>query len=201
MADKPPLEWLAARGVIAAGVAAELAAPLEAIHKKLAATVERLDKHVAHARGPEPLPWQTVGEIRERVADVFLEAGRARPLAASLAILAAPAERRLADLNDVVERALVLARHRFDADSDALLDLATLPNVTVDAGRLSQAIALLLVHAAEAAAPAGTVVVHTEARPAHLVVRITAPPTAVADKAPASPAVRAAGETQCCASV
>src|SRR5215470_338917 len=90
MAEDGPPEWLAARGVIASGVAAELAGPLDAVHRKLAGAVERLDRHVATSRGPEPLPVQAVSEVRERVADVFLEIGRVRRLAASLATLAAP---------------------------------------------------------------------------------------------------------------
>ena len=174
MSDMDELEWLAARGAIASGVAAELAAPLETVYAKLSKAVERLDRHVANARGPEPLPYQTVSEIRERLADVFLDVGRVRRLASSLATLSAPSTKKPADLNDIVELALVLARHGFAADSDTLLDLATLPPVVVDPARLAQAVALLLVHAARAAAPAGTVAIRTEGGPSQVRLAIEA---------------------------
>src|SRR5436190_1506654 len=111
-------EWLAARGELAAGVARELAEPLDRIHAGLAGVVERLDRHVAHARGPEPLPWNAVGEVRERVAEMYLEIGRVRRLAASLAMLSAGDDRQELDVNEIVERALNLARHRFAGAAD-----------------------------------------------------------------------------------
>jgi signal transduction histidine kinase len=168
------LEWLAARGALAAGVARELARPLDEVYAKLAATVEELDQHVRSARGPEPLPWQMVGAVRERVAEVFLEIGRARDLAANLALVAAPAsdEPSAVDLNELVEQALSLARHRFAKDGDALLDLGSLPPVRAVPARLGQAVALLLVHAAECAGPTGTVSVRTEATPAEVVLSV-----------------------------
>src|SRR5262249_8221534 len=69
---------------------------------------------------------------RERVAAMYLEIGRVRRLAAALAMLAAPEERRAADVNEIVERALMLARHRFAGDADALLGLGTAPPALVD---------------------------------------------------------------------
>jgi signal transduction histidine kinase len=194
MPDKLPVEWLAARGVLASGVARELAGPLDAVYQKLEKTVEKLDRHVASARGPEPLAWQAVGELRERVADVFLEVGRARQLAENLAALAAPSARRAVDVSELVERALILARHRFPAGSDVLLDLATLPPAECDPAPLVQACALLLVHVAKAVRPAGIVTVRTEARGAEVAVRIEAPsvvePLAFAD------VIRSAVESQ-----
>jgi signal transduction histidine kinase len=174
MAETDELEWLAARGAIASGVANELAGPLESVYAKLAKAVERLDRHVATSRGPEPLPVPAVGEIRERIADVFLDVGRVRRLAASLAALSAPSASRPSDLNDVVELALVLARHGFAPECETLLDLGTLPPVVVDRARLAQALALLLIHAARAAAAAGTVAVRTEGGPAKVRLAIEA---------------------------
>jgi signal transduction histidine kinase len=184
MSEPDELAWLAARGALAQGVAAELAGPLETVHAKLAKAVERLDRHVATARGPEPLPYNAVGEIRERVADVFLDVGRVRRLAVSLATLSAPPVKKPADLNDTVELALVLARHAFAADSDTLLDLGTLPPVVVDPARLAQAIALLLVHAATAAAPAGTVAIRTSGEPTQVRLAIEATCEQAADPLP-----------------
>src|SRR5215831_1266919 len=152
LGDRSTLERLAARGVLATGVAGELAGPIETVYAKLATAVERLDRHVATARGPEPLPWVAVGDLRERVAEAFLGVGRVRQLAGSLASLADTSRRQPVDLNEIVERALTLARHRFAgaAERDVLVDLATLPPVNVEAGSLTLAIAFLLVHAAEA---------------------------------------------------
>jgi len=171
--ERAALERLAARGVLATGVAGELAGPIEAVYAKLAATVERLDRHVATARGPEPLPWIAVGDLRERVADAFLAVGRARQLAGSLATLADTARRQSVDLNEIVERALTLARHRFfgSAERDVLVDLATLPPIEVDAGSLTLAIAFLLVNAAEAQNVA-QVVVRTGSTPSAVFVRV-----------------------------
>jgi signal transduction histidine kinase len=173
MTEKSALEWLAARGVLAAGVARELAAPLEQVYGRLAKTVERLDRHVSSSRGPEPLPWQTVGEIRERIADVYMEIGRVQRVAASLAAIGAEEHREL-DVNEVVERALALARHRFSGDGDALLDLGDLPSIRGDGARLTQAITLILVHAADAVGSAGTVTLRTGTTRTEVVVTITA---------------------------
>jgi C4-dicarboxylate-specific signal transduction histidine kinase len=147
------IDWLAARGEIAAGVAHELADPLDRVHATLAKVVERLDRHVSTSRGPEPLSWQVVSEVRERIAEMYLEIGRVRRLAENLALLGAPAARGRADVNDIVERALSLAHHRFAADGDALLDLGSPPPVLVDAARLTQAVALLIGYAADVAGP------------------------------------------------
>ncbi|HKA90127.1 MAG TPA: hypothetical protein VKE22_20845 [Haliangiales bacterium] len=158
------LESLAARGVLAGGVAAELAAPLGRIQRKLAETVTMLDHHVATARGPEPLSWEQVGRVREQIAEAYLEVGRAARLAADLAAVTAPsAGAAEVDVNDVVERAVALARHRVAGEGEILLDLGTLPRIRADAALLVQAIAhVLLIAADETAANATFVVTTTE---------------------------------------
>jgi C4-dicarboxylate-specific signal transduction histidine kinase len=162
--DDSELLRLAVRGLLAGAVSSELAAPLERIARVLEVAVERLDRHVATSRGPEPLPYQVVGEVRERVAEAFLEIGRATRLAADLARIAATTRPRAPerlDVNELVERALSLSRHRFAADAEVLLDLGTLPMVEVDAVRVVLALAQLLVIVAAASGAAATVVVHT----------------------------------------
>jgi hypothetical protein len=162
--DDTELLRLAARGLLAGAVTSELAEPLERIARVLEATVDRIDRHVASSRGPEPLPYGVVGELRERVADAFLDVGRVSRLASDLALVAAsPAPRAPAhqDLNDLVERALSLSRHRFAHDCEVLLDLGTLPPVAVDGVRLVLAVAHLLVIVAATTGPGSTVVVHT----------------------------------------
>jgi len=158
------LESLAACGALAGGVAAELAAPLSRIHKMLAETVMLLDRHVAVARGPEPLAWERVGHVREQVAEAYLEVGRAARLAADLAAMIAPAGDAVeADVNELVERAVSLARHRLGDEGELLLDLGTLPRIRVDGSRLVQAIAHVLLIAADETGPGATCVVTTTA--------------------------------------
>lgn len=155
---------LAARGSLAGAVTAELAAPLERVARALEGTVDRLDRHVASSRGPEPLPYAALGQLREQVAEAFLELSRLARLAADLTVVAASPSRAAVDLNDLVERALSFARHRFDPDCDVQLDLGSLPLVEVDAVRMVQALAHLLIEAALAAGAAASVTVNTEAR-------------------------------------
>ena len=161
------LRRLAARGLLAGAVATELSDPLERVARELEKAVERLDGHVAASRGPEPLPYHAVGELRERVADAFMDIGRVARLAADLAsVIAAPLERAAqpSDVNELVERALSLARHRFGGDSEVMVDLGYVPQVVVDPVRVVQALAHLLLDAATAAtAVAGTVNVTTDA--------------------------------------
>jgi C4-dicarboxylate-specific signal transduction histidine kinase len=158
-----PLESLAARGALAGGVAAELAAPLGRIQRILAETVKMLDRHVASARGPEPLAWEHVGRVREQIAEAYLEVGRAARLAADLAAITAPSsETAEVDVNEVVERAAALARHRVAGDGEILLDLGTLPRIRADAGLLVQTIAHVLLIAADETTGAALVVTTAE---------------------------------------
>lgn len=167
------LEWMAARGALATGIAAELAAPLEGVYAQIAHTVQRLDRHVATARGPEPLPPHIAAEVRERLADVFLELGRVRRLAASLAAIVAHEPPRAVDLGELLERAVALAHHRLVQDNEILLDLASVAPVFADAPRLTQAIALLIAHTAGAAM--GPVEIHTAASGGEVRLTIHAP--------------------------
>jgi signal transduction histidine kinase len=90
--------------------------------------------------------------MRELVADAYMDVSRSARLAADLAAVArpSPAEQVTADVNDAVERAVALAAHRFGDDLDLRLDLGTLPEIACDAARLAQAIAHLLLDAADA---------------------------------------------------
>src|SRR5262249_53584058 len=101
-----------------------------------------------------------------------------------------PSERRPADLNELVERALMVARHRFAGDADALLDLASGPRVVVDPARLIQAVALLIAHAADVA-DSGGVTIRTSAAPTGVTIS-SAAPGAGGSSPPFVDAVRAA---------
>lgn len=164
--DDADLRRLAARGALAGAITAELAAPLAHAAKVLGELVDRLDRHVAGSRGPEPLPYRAVGDLRETLADLFLDVGRVRRLAADLALLGDEQRERRAeavDVNELVERALSLSRHRLTDDQEVLLDLGTLPRVEVDAARLVQAMAHLLVEIAGTVGPGATLTVRTAA--------------------------------------
>jgi signal transduction histidine kinase len=96
-----------------------------------------------------------------------MDVGRVARLATDLAsVIAAPLERAAqpSDVNELVERALSLARHRLGGDSEVMLDLGNLPLIEVDPVRVVQALAHLLIDAAAAAtAVSGTVQVTTTA--------------------------------------
>ncbi len=176
--DDDEILRLAARGVLAGAVTAELAAPLERVARTLEQAIDGLDRHVAASRGPEPLPYAAVGELRERVAEAFLEIGAIARLAADLASVAAPSGERApaeVDLNELVERALSLSRHRLGGDSEVHLDLGTLPVIRLDAVRTVQALAHLFLDAASAAGAAGTVTVHTSAAPDEVRLTVSYP--------------------------
>jgi signal transduction histidine kinase len=154
-------DWLAARGLLAAGVAGELAEPLERVRQILAIAVDRLDRHIAGARGPEPLPWQTVSQVREDLMEAFLDLGRAARLAGDLAMATGTEAREASDINEVVERAAALARHRVKRECDLHLDLGSLPLTRVDGGQLAHALAHAISEAADAADAGSTILVRT----------------------------------------
>jgi signal transduction histidine kinase len=165
--DPADLIRLAARGALSGAVTDELAQPLARICDSVGQVVDALDRHVAGARGPEPLSWNAVGDLRQRLADVFLDLGHLRRLALDLALVSSSRSERQpepADVNELVERALSLARHRLAADQEVYLDLGTLPAVEVDVTRLVQALAHLCLIASEAAGPGGTITVRTGAQ-------------------------------------
>jgi signal transduction histidine kinase len=146
------IERLAAAGALAGALAGGLADPLARVKQALAETCDMLDRFVATSRGPDPLPRLQTMRIRELVADAFMDVSRSARLAADLAAVAKPAQggATTADVNDAVERAVALASHRFGDDLDLRLDLGTLPQIACDAARLAQAIAHLLLDAADA---------------------------------------------------
>jgi signal transduction histidine kinase len=158
-------DWLAARGVLAGGVAGELAGPLARVQKILAEAVDQLDHHVAHSKGPEPLPWTVVSQVREELMDAYLDIGRAARLAGDLAAVAGAATNAEADLNDIVERAVALARHRIGRDCELLLDLGSLLPVRLDGARVAQAVAHLILASADEADTGTTIVLRTAPDP------------------------------------
>jgi signal transduction histidine kinase len=102
-----------------------------------------------------------VSRVREELMDAYLDIGRAARLAGDLAAVAGTATSAATDLNDVVERAVALARHRITRECELLLDLGSLAPVKVDGARVAQAVAHLILTAADEADSGSTIVLRT----------------------------------------
>jgi signal transduction histidine kinase len=165
---------LAAAGALAGSLAGGLATPLARVRDALGQTCDLLDRHVAHSKGPDPLPRHQVSRIRELVADAYMDVSRSARLAADLAAVVAPSPAPSHDVNDVVERAVALAGHRLSQDFDLRLDLGSLPPIACDGARLAQSLAHLLLDAADALAPAnGALSVSTREDGDDVVIELT----------------------------
>ena len=164
-------EWLAAIGVLAGSVAGDLAGPMASIREILAEVVDLLDRHAAGSRA-KPLPHPAVLQLRRSLADAFLLVGRVSRLATDLAAVVAPpsgesgASRSLLDVNQVVERAVSLARRRLTEGCDVYLDLGRVPATRADLGGLTQALTQLLFVGAYLSPPHGNLSVKTGTDPA-----------------------------------
>jgi hypothetical protein len=158
MSDRPDADqaFLAAAGALASGVAAALCAPLREIRDSLAVMVETLDAHFVDARGPEAYPWVETKALRERIAEAYLLSRTVTRLTTDLA-RAVSLQRGApepADVNQLVEQALALARHRIGEENELSIDLGDVPAVRLVPGGLVLLLARLLVCAADAGRPA-----------------------------------------------
>ncbi len=151
--DKGDEELLAIAGLLAGGVAKELALPIRELRETLAVIVDGLDHHVSTATGPTPYSWAQVGELRDRVAEAYLVSRRAARLAGDLAVAATSASepRGLVDVNQTIEAALNLARHRVSSEAEVFIDFGVVPAVRAVGGRLLLGLARLIFAAAAAA--------------------------------------------------
>jgi signal transduction histidine kinase len=156
--------FLAAAGALSSGVTDELRAPLREIRDALAVLVETLDHHFAVASGPEPYPWAATKALRERLAETYLLSRAVTRITADLAravsIQRGAGERT--ELNQLVEQAVALARHRFGDDCEVSIDAGALPAVELIPGELVLLLSTLLGEAADSArAGGGAVFVRT----------------------------------------
>lgn len=142
---------LAIAGLLAGGVAAELARPIRELRERLAVIVDELDHHVARAKGPTPYSWEQVGVLRERVAEAYLMSRRAARLAGELAQAAGAAPEAMVaiDVNKTLDAALNLARYRVSAGCEVFADFGAVPVVRGAEGRLLLLCARLIIAAAE----------------------------------------------------
>ena len=167
---------MAAVGLLATSTAQGLAEPLARVKAALAEACEMIDRHIGTSRGPDPLPRPQTSRLRETIADAFMDVSRCARLAGDLAAVAASGVAPLEpiDVNDAVERAVALAGARLSEECDLHLDLGFVAQVRGDAARLAQAIAHLLLDAAEAVRPAGgSITVRTVEEEAFVIVEIT----------------------------
>lgn len=147
------VQTMAAAGSLASGVASELILPLRELRDSLAIMVEKLDKHIAGAGGPVPLPWNQTKAMRERLAEAYLSA---RSITRLTGDLASAVDTRgsvveAVDLNKLVEGAVNLTRHRMSADTEVFIDFGRLPTVKAIPGELVLAVARLLMIASDSA--------------------------------------------------
>jgi len=145
--------FLAAAGALASGVAAQLSTPLREIRDSLAAMVEALDLHFARARGPQPYPWAETKALRERIAEAYLLSRSVTRLTSEMsrAVSVHRHAPETADVNQLVEQAIALARHRLGDDIDLSIDLGDVPAVRIVPGELVLLVARLLISAGDAA--------------------------------------------------
>jgi len=150
--------FLAAAGALASGVAAQLSTPLREIRDSLAAMVEALDLHFALARGPQPYPWAETKALRERIAEAYLLSRSVTRLTSELSHAVSVHRRapETADVNQLVEQAIALARHRLGDDVDLSIDLGDVPAVRIVPGELVLLVARLLISAGDAARAASS---------------------------------------------
>lgn len=144
----------AVASALASGVAGQLSQPLRELRENLAIMVETLDRYVADAPGPTPYPWKSLHVLRQELAHAYLLSREVARLACDLhdGVSGAGGEAQGTDVNQCVESALNLARHRVSSHTEVFVDLGSLPRVHAVPGELVLAIAKLILCCAESAA-------------------------------------------------
>ncbi len=156
--DKAPVDDTVASQVkIAAGdlsrdVLGELWRPLRELRQLLAVLVEKVDRHISESRGPTPLSWSEVELLRQQLADAYLLGRSVSRMANEVAeaIGHGSSVPEAVDVNELVESALTLTRHRCSADTTVLVDLGGTVFVRAVPGRLTLVIATIFTVVAEA---------------------------------------------------
>ena len=147
------LQTTAAAGSLATGVAQEIIDPLRDIRDSLAVMVSTLDQHILGAKGPSPLPWDTMKAMRERLAEAYLTSRLVSRLTGDLAkaVDTDPDSVELIEINKVVETAVNLTRHRMSGDTEVFIDFGSLSPACLNTGELVLALARLLMISADSA--------------------------------------------------
>jgi len=161
-------EKMASIGKLAATVAHEINNPLFGI-----LTYARL---VSRALAKQEIPGRD--ELIEQVLTIERESKRCGDLVKNLLTFSrqAPSHREPNDLNTVVDRAVLLVKHKLDMQSIVLQEKLAegLPQVQCDANQIQQVVLVLMVNASEAMPKGGALEVATgfDAATEHCVVRV-----------------------------
>jgi two-component system, NtrC family, sensor kinase len=154
-------EKMASLGKLAATVAHEINNPLFGMLTYARLTLKRLTETDIEAAKKE--------EMIEHLRIIERESRRCGDIIKNLLTYArqAPPKPQIAELNQIVERALGLVRHKLDLQSVELDESLApdLPRVWCDPGQIQQVVVALLVNAAEAMVHGGQLIVTTAAAP------------------------------------
>ncbi|MEM9488041.1 MAG: hypothetical protein AAGC55_02790 [Myxococcota bacterium] len=161
-AHEHPLHPVA--GILASGVAGQLAAPLRELRESLALMVETLDRYIGHAEGPKPYPWKSLAALRQELGEAYLASRTVARLAGDLhqAVSVAPPDGREAaehsgaaaaavEVNTQVEMAIELLREQLDPSIELFIDLGALPPVLARPSELTLTVAKMLLCCADSA--------------------------------------------------
>ena len=152
--SRPGAVFTEAAGQLAREVSAELVRPMRGLRETLAFAVEKLDRHMGNAKGPEALSWQEVDRLRQQLADAYLQCRALTRLASELADVTRDSSMRVeaVDVNKLVDHALNLARHKISANTPVYVDQGSVPLVRAAPRLLILALVSALTAAAESAA-------------------------------------------------
>ena len=140
-------------GTLAAGVAHEINNPLAFVNANVSFAIESLEELTGPAGVPAPARVARIAEdCRIALGEAATGAARVRRIVHDLKSLSRSGEDRLVpvDVGQALEAALHLARTDLRQRARVTTDLATVPPVLGDEGRLSQVFLNLLVNAAQA---------------------------------------------------
>lgn len=158
-------ERLASISTMAAGMAHEINTPLSGTLGNVEFALRRLEdirSEVKALQAGGPI-HQAVTEAIEALSDANRAGARVRSIVTDLKKFtkADDAARELVDLPDIIDAAIKLALTQPGPPLKVMLTLGTTPLVTANEGRLAQAVANLLINAAQAGASRVEVTTHT----------------------------------------
>ncbi|MGB8930830.1 MAG: PAS domain S-box protein, partial [Anaeromyxobacteraceae bacterium] len=143
---------MASLGTLAASVAHEINNPLSYVVGNVD-VARRISAELAAARGDDPGVAGPMAEIRGALDDAWDGVGRVRQIVSDLKVLSSPDSeegQQQADVGAALQASINLARRVVIDRAELVTDLAEVPPVYGNAGRLAQVFLNLLVNAAQA---------------------------------------------------